>query len=339
MKDKILEALKNVKYPGFDSDIVTLGMVEEFTVEGDLIRVKMKQLQASDEVKQTISGNIEDALVAFNLKTEVEFPSAPQRPQGEPGLPPKKEIPGVKRILPIASGKGGVGKSTVSVNIALALVKEGKSVGLLDLDIYGPSIPTMLGIKDEKPMAEDGKLVPIEISGLQALSLGLLIEQGQAAIWRGPMVAKVVKQFFYDIAWHDLDYLILDLPPGTGDVQLTMVQSVPIFGAIVVTTPQNVALADVEKAIDMFNKTDAPVIGIVENMSGFLCPHCGEESHIFGQGGGRKEAEKRGVPLLGQIPLEAKITETGDSGRPIVLADGKIADIFQGIAREIIKAD
>jgi len=339
MKDKILEALKSVKYPGFDSDIVTLGMVEEFTVEGDLIHVKMKQLQASDEVKQTISGNIEDALVAFNLKTEVAFPSAPQRPQGEPGLPPKKEIPGVKRILPIASGKGGVGKSTVSVNIALALVKEGKSVGLLDLDIYGPSIPTMLGIKDEKPMAEDGKLVPIEVSGLQALSLGLLIEQGQAAIWRGPMVAKVVKQFFYDIAWHDLDYLILDLPPGTGDVQLTMVQSVPLFGAIVVTTPQNVALADVEKAIDMFNKTDAPVIGIVENMSGFLCPHCGEESHIFGQGGGRKEAEKRGVPLLGQIPLEAKITETGDSGRPIVLADGKIAEIFQGIAREIIKAD
>ena len=334
MKDKILATLKNVKYPGFDQDIITLDIVEEFSVTGDLLKIRIKPVHADEKFKTELVKNIEDAFVALNLKVEATFAGPAQaQPRKEPA--PKKEIPGVKKIIPIASGKGGVGKSTVSANLAIALAKEGHKVGLLDLDVYGPSVPMMLGIEGLQNQGSDGKLRPVEKYGIKTMSIGFLLEKDKALIWRGPLIGKIIKQFFYDVEWGELDYLLLDLPPGTGDVQITLIQSLPIYGAVVVTTPQNVALADVEKAINMFNQTDSRILGIIENMSGFLCPHCEKESHIFGHGGGKKESERFDLPLLGEIPLEGKITETGDSGEPITLADGKVSDLFRGIARKL----
>jgi ATP-binding protein involved in chromosome partitioning len=346
MEEKIEAALKNAKFPGFEQDIVTLGMVEEFSAEGGVVTLKLKNIHASDEIKEMLIKNIEDALIPLNLQVKVHLPQAPGAgpsgppsgaPGSVPGLPPKTEIKGVDRIIPVASGKGGVGKSTVAVNLAIALAKEGKKVGLLDLDVYGPSIPTMMGIEGLQPQGVEGKMKPVEKHGIKTMSIGFLLEKGKALIWRGPMVGKIVKQFFYDVDWGKLDYLLLDLPPGTGDVQITMIQSIPVYGSVVVTTPQNVALADVEKAISMFRQTDARVLGIIENMSGFLCPHCNKESFVFGKDGGKKESEKSNIPLLGQIPLEGQITEKGDSGEPVVLSAGKVSDIFQSIARRVIE--
>jgi len=336
MKEKIFAALKNVKYPGFEQDIMTLDIVEEFSLSGDLVKIRLKPIHADEEFKAALVKNIEDALVALNLKVEATFGSTSHEPpRKEP--PPKKDIPGVKKIIPVASGKGGVGKSTVSANLAIALAKEGYKVGLLDLDVYGPSVPIMLGIEGLQNQGNDGKLRPVDKYGIRTMSIGFLLEKDKALIWRGPLIGKIIKQFFYDVEWGELDYLLLDLPPGTGDVQITLIQSLPIYGAIVVTTPQNVALADVEKAINMFNQTDSRILGIIENMSGFLCPHCEKESHIFGHGGGKKESERFDLPLLGEIPLEGKITETGDSGEPIALGDGKISDLFRDIARNLAK--
>jgi ATP-binding protein involved in chromosome partitioning len=342
MEKKIEKALQNAKFPGFDQDIVTLGMVEEFSAEGGVVTLKLKNIHASDEIKEMLVKNIEDALIPLNLKVDVQIPQSPSAvPEGgqggSPGLPPKTPIDGVKKIIPIASGKGGVGKSTVAVNLAIALAKEGKKVGLLDLDVYGPSLPTMMGIEGLHQQGAEGKMTPVEKHGIKTMSIGFLLEKGKALIWRGPMVGKIVKQFFYDVDWGELDYLLLDLPPGTGDVQITMIQSIPVYGSVVVTTPQNVALADVEKAISMFKQTEARVLGIVENMSGFLCPHCNKESFVFGKDGGKKESERSNIPLLGQIPLEGQITEKGDSGEPVALSDGKISDIFQSLAKRVIE--
>lgn len=336
MKDRIKKALKSVKNPGFDKDIVSLGMLEDFTIDNSSVTIKMKPFHATNEVKQTIASSIEDALKKLNLKAIVEFPSPPTS-----GREPKKhtktrEIPGVKRIIPIASGKGGVGKSMASVNIAIALSKAGKKVGLLDLDIYGPSIPTMLALNEPQRTAENGKLRPIEKHGLKIISIGLMMDKSRALQWRGPWADKAVKQFSYDVNWKELDYLILDLPPGTGDIQISLLQNLPIFGAVMVSTPQDVALDDVGKAIDMFNNNSTRILGIIENMCDFLCPHCGKELHIFGTGGDKLESRNWGVPLLGQIPLDADITQTSDSGEPIVLSDGPVSDIFRKIAEKII---
>jgi len=342
MDKKIEIALQSAKFPGFDKDIITLGMVEGFSVEAGVVTLKLKNIHASDDIKEMLVKNIEDALIPLNLKVDVQIPKSPSAvpeggPGSSPGLPPKTPIDGVKKIVPIASGKGGVGKSTVAVNLAIALAKEGKKVGLLDLDVYGPSLPTMMGIEGLHPQGEEGKMKPVDKHGIKTMSIGFLLEKGKALIWRGPMVGKIVRQFFYDVDWGELDYLLLDLPPGTGDVQITMIQSIPVHGSIVVTTPQNVALADVEKAISMFKQTDAKVLGIIENMSGFLCPHCDKESFVFGKGGGQKESERSNIPLLGQIPLEGQITEKGDSGEPVALTDGKISEIFQTLAKRVIE--
>jgi len=343
-KEQIMLALGSVQYPGFDKDIISLDMVEEFTVDGDSIDIVMKRLNADDAVKEKIVTDLAKAMKAVGLSAQTRWGGEHKHEEGhdhshknaEP--PPKKAIDGVKHIIPVASGKGGVGKSTASVNLAVALAKTGAKVGLLDLDVYGPSVPTMFGLSGQHAMTDEGKLMPIERFGVKIISVGLLLDKGAPLIWRGPLVARLVKQLFYDVAWDGLDYLIMDLPPGTGDVQLSLVQSLPISGAVVITTPQDVALRDAEKAVNMFVQTGTRVLGIVENMSHFICPYCKKESHIFGKGGGLKESQRANVPFLGGIPLEGKIVDTGDSGEPIALGDGEIAGIFRELAEKIKKS-
>jgi ATP-binding protein involved in chromosome partitioning len=246
-----------------------------------------------------------------------------------------KLIPGIKNIIAIASGKGGVGKSTTAVNLALALAAEGASVGILDADIYGPSQPMMLGIAG-RPESKDGKhLEPMEAHGLQAISIGFLIDIDTPMVWRGPMVTQALEQLLKDTAWRELDYLVIDLPPGTGDIQLTLAQKVPVTGAVIVTTPQDIALIDARKGLKMFEKVGIPILGIVENMSFHICTKCGHESHIFGSGGAQKMSKDYGAELLGELPLDETIQQQADSGRPTVVADpdGKVTEIYRRIAR------
>jgi ATP-binding protein involved in chromosome partitioning len=248
-----------------------------------------------------------------------------------------KLIPSVKNIIAVASGKGGVGKSTTAVNLALALVAEGANVGVLDADIYGPSQPTMLGIAG-RPESTDGKtLEPLEAYGLQAMSIGFLIDQDTPMVWRGPMVTQALEQLLKDTNWRDLDYLIVDMPPGTGDIQLTLSQKVPVTGAVIVTTPQDIALLDARKGLKMFEKVGVPIVGIVENMSIHVCSKCGHAEHIFGEGGAQRMCDDYKVPFLGGLPLDIRIREQTDSGRPTVVADpdGKIAEIYRAIARRV----
>jgi len=248
----------------------------------------------------------------------------------------REALPGVKRILAVASGKGGVGKSTVAVNLALALKDRGFAVGLLDADIYGPSLPTMLGTEDKPGESDDQGVTPVEAMGLQCISMGMLIPEGQALIWRGPMVMSALRQFLKDVRWDGLDYLVVDMPPGTGDAQLTLVQQVPVDGVVMVTTPQELALADVRRGIQMFNHVKVPVTGVVENMSGLACPHCGEIVDVFGTGGGAEVSDQFGVPLLGRIPLDPKTRAGGDAGRPVMQDDdGPSREAFLGIADEV----
>jgi ATP-binding protein involved in chromosome partitioning len=248
-----------------------------------------------------------------------------------------KLMPAVKNIIAVASGKGGVGKSTTAVNLALALAAEGAQVGVLDADIYGPSQPTMLGVSG-RPESKDGKtLEPLEAYGVQAMSIGFLIDAETPMVWRGPMVTQALEQLLRDTNWRELDYLIIDLPPGTGDIQLTLAQKVPVTGAVIVTTPQDIALLDARKGLKMFEKVGVPIVGIVENMAVHICSNCGHVEHIFGQGGGEAMCRDYNVPFLGSLPLDIKIREQADSGRPTVVADpdGKIAEIYRAIARKI----
>jgi ATP-binding protein involved in chromosome partitioning len=250
----------------------------------------------------------------------------------------KRPIAGVRRVIAVASGKGGVGKSTVSVNLALALHNQGYKVGILDADIYGPSLPLMLGVQQDPQVNEQNKIIPPEGHGLKVMSFGFFAPEESAVIWRGPMVMKALQQFFYDVEWGELDFLVIDLPPGTGDAQLTLVQSLPIAGAVIVTTPQNVALLDAVKGIIMFQKTEVPILGVVENMASFHCPSCGVESHIFGEGGANKVSQKFEVPVLGHVPLMPELREAGDSGAPLTAVNGHPVRIrFAEIAEKAVK--
>lgn len=252
----------------------------------------------------------------------------------------KKAIPGIKSIIAVASGKGGVGKSTTAVNLAVALAQEGKKIGLLDADIYGPSIPNMLGLKGQKPMVDTGgkMIFPLENYGVKMMSIGLLVPDDQAMIWRGPMVASALGQLLNGVAWGELDMLIIDMPPGTGDAQLTLSQTVPVTGAVVVTTPQDIALIDCKKGIQMFDKVHVPTLGIVENMSVFICPHCNGESHIFDQGGAESLSKEFKTDVIAQVPLNIGIRENGDAGTPIVAAlpDSKEAKIYKDLAKTVM---
>ncbi len=263
----------------------------------------------------------------------------PQANQASESTAPKDNlIPGVKHVIAVSSGKGGVGKSTVTVNLSVALALMGKRVGLMDADIYGPNVPTMMGIT-QAPAKDENKIIPAEGHGVKVMSMGFFVPEETPVVWRGPMVHSAIQQFFRDVVWGELDYLLIDLPPGTGDVQLTLAQLVPLTGAITVTTPQEIALQDVRKGVVMFQKVNVPILGVLENMSFYVCGHCGERSEIFSHGGGETAAEKFGVPFLGRIPLDPEIRRGGDAGTPIVVADPSSpqAETFKGIATMLVE--
>ncbi len=333
LDDRFLPALKKVPYPGFDSDIVTMGLVEDARLVGQKAVIKLRPLAAPPEVLEQLENSIAAAFTGMPGVEELEII------QPEPPKPQKAPVPhaieGVAAVVPVASGKGGVGKSTVAVNLALGLAGLGLKVGLLDLDLYGPSIPLMLGLVDAQPEATAEKLMPITAHGLKTMSIGFMVDPGKALIWRGPIIMKAVKQLLHDVAWAPLDVLILDLPPGTGDVQITMTQEVPITGAVVVTTPQDVALVDAIKAVDMFRATNAPVLGIVENMSYFICDGCEKRHEIFGHGSVEPLARRLGVDYLGELPLDAKVRASMDAGQPIVEQTAPSAQAYRELAARV----
>ncbi|MCR4416929.1 MAG: iron-sulfur cluster carrier protein ApbC [Ignavibacteria bacterium] len=344
-KELILKALSNVQDPDLRRDIVTLNMVKDIRIEGNQIFVKVNLTTPACPLKDNIKNDCIreiQKVVGNDFSIQVEMGSSVTTHINEIK---EKLLPGVKNTIAVASGKGGVGKSTVAVNLAVALAKDGANVGLIDADIYGPSIPLMLGVKEQPKMIGDDpnnvKLLPLERYGVKLMSIGFLIDDNTPVIWRGPMASGAIKQFMSDVMWGNLDYLIFDLPPGTGDIQLTLVQTIPLTGAVVVTTPQDVALIDARKAIKMFERVNVTILGLVENMSYFIAPDTGKRYDIFGNGGGKKAAEEMGIPFLGEIPINPLIREGGDTGKPIVIADPdceetrKIMEIARNMAAQI----
>jgi ATP-binding protein involved in chromosome partitioning len=324
-QQSILDALKTVKYPGYSRDVVSFGLVKEVAVHGGAASVSLQLTGGGAEIVQQLKGDVEQALRHVpgleRMHVEVLAPTGPRAPV-QAGNPFSRQarLPGLGRIVAIASGKGGVGKSTVSVNLACALRHLGAAVGLLDCDIYGPSIPLMMGIHDKPTLNAAEKLVPPSSHGVKLMSMGFLIEGDAPVIWRGPMIMKTIQQFISDVEWGQLDYLLVDLPPGTGDAQLSLCQTVPLDGGVIVTTPQEASLGVVRKGIVMFEKVNVPILGIVENMSYFTAPN-GERIEIFGHGGGRSEAERRNLPFLGEIPIYLEIRRGGDTGLPVVVSN------------------
>jgi ATP-binding protein involved in chromosome partitioning len=335
-KDQVENAIKQYIDPWLDQDLITAKCVKNIAVAGESVNVEIvlgfPAKGYEEDLKSKLGDKIRETTgagsVTVNVTSKVE-PHATQK-----GVKP---IKGVKNIIAVASGKGGVGKSTTAVNLACALAAEGASVGILDADIYGPSQPRMLGVQD-KPESKDGKsLEPLVGHGIQSMSIGYLIEEETPMIWRGPMVTQALEQLLNDTNWEDVDYLVVDLPPGTGDVQLTLAQKVPVSGAVIVTTPQDIALLDARKALKMFEKVDVHVLGIVENMSLHICSNCGHEEHIFGKGGGQSMSEQYDVDFLGGLPLDIKIREEVDNGKPTVAVDpeSRVAQIYRDIARRM----
>ncbi|MFL3051530.1 MAG: Mrp/NBP35 family ATP-binding protein [Candidatus Neomarinimicrobiota bacterium] len=367
--EEVMERLKSIKYPGFSRDIVSFGIVKTVEVKGDSVRVVLLMSSASEEsqknIHQRVLSELEGSFSTVDIFLEQKNPA--QKPAQTLDM-----IPEVKHTIAVASGKGGVGKSTVAVNIACELMQRGHSVGLLDLDIYGPSLPILTGINEQPSMTSDKKLIPIEKHGIKLMSFGFLSGNDTPVIWRGPMVARMTEQFFGDVIWGKLDYLILDLPPGTGDIQLTLVQKLKISGAIIVTTPQDLAVSDVRKGADMFAKVHTPVLGVIENMAGYILSgfvrdingeplkngiisfaekdgskdfSLGEdgkfslEIDLFKRGGGKNESERLQVPLLGEVPISQDLMESCDEGIPIVIKDRKsvVSQAFSSILDKIEK--
>jgi len=358
-KERVLDALRRVKGPDLRADIVSLGLVSEivinkgkvyFAISVDPARANELEAlrQAAEKAVVSVPG-VEAVTVTL---TADRSPGAErgggngkgaEAPQGSPFTRPGAArdarhrpggVPGVDHIIAVASGKGGVGKSTTAVNFALALKERGLRVGILDADIYGPSMPRLLGLKGQPQQLAGNKLEPMQAYGVKVMSMGFLVDEETPMIWRGPMVMSALSQMLKDVAWGDLDVLVVDMPPGTGDAQLTMAQQVPLAGAVIVSTPQDLALIDARKGLNMFRKVNVPVLGIVENMSTFICPHCGEPSNIFGHGGAKAEATRLGVPFLGEVPLTLAIRETSDEGRPVVATDPSSpgAEAYRAIA-------
>jgi ATP-binding protein involved in chromosome partitioning len=336
--EAVLAALKGVRYPGFTRDIVSFGLVRGVTVRDGQVALLLELANVREEAARQIRQDASAAVLAIPGVTGVEATAAPpSRASAAAGLE-TEILPGVESVIAVASGKGGVGKSTVAVNLAVALARRGAPTGLMDADIYGPSIPLMMGVKGQPGIDDERRIVPFERHGVRFMSLGFLVPPDTAVIWRGPMVMKAVEQLLRDVAWGSLGVLVVDMPPGTGDAQLTLSQKVRLAGAVIVTTPQDVALADAIKGVAMFRKVEVPILGIVENMSYFACPHCGARTDVFGHGGGRTEAERLGVPFLGEIPLDPAVRDAGDRGIPIVAADPSSPQtaVFDGIAAEIL---
>lgn len=342
-EELVLERLKAVKFPGYSRDIVSFGLVKEIKIAGSDLLVRLSVATSNPAVAQTLKKESEQALATLagvrSTKVVIDITNPPEVASG--GQTATTKITGVKYVIAIASGKGGVGKSTVAANLAAALDRSGAEVGLCDCDIYGPSISLMFGATQERPMATgDNTIIPMERYGIKLMSMGSLLDDGSPAILRGPMVTRATQQFLRQVDWAGLDYLILDLPPGTGDIQLTVVQTVALSGAVIVTTPQEVALIDARKASAMFAKVNVEVLGIIENMSYFLSPSDGKRYDIFGAGGGEREAARLKVALLGTVPLDIATREAGDRGMPIVIErpDHPISKVFEEIADQLRKS-
>jgi ATP-binding protein involved in chromosome partitioning len=363
LKERVLDALKHVKGPNLSGDIVSLGLVSEVVIRGGKVYfaisvdpARASELealrQAAEKVVKELPG-VDAVAVTLTADREAGATPAPAGGNGRGArTPPPPQaspvargaaqsarhrtgaIPGVSHIIAVASGKGGVGKSTTAVNFALALQDQGLKVGVLDADIYGPSMPRLLGIFGKPQQLAGDKLAPMEAYGLKVMSMGFLVDEETPMIWRGPMVMSALSQMLKDVAWGELDVLVVDMPPGTGDAQLTMAQQVPLAGAVIVSTPQDLALIDARKGLNMFRKVDVPVLGIVENMSTFICPHCGSATDIFAHGGAQSEAKRLGVPFLGEVPLTLAIRETSDAGKPVVVSapSSPVAEAYRGIA-------
>ena len=357
-KERVLEALKRVKGPDLGADLVSQGLVSEIVINKGKVYFAIKvdparagELEALRQAAESVVKALPGVEAVAVTLTADRVPGGAQgggngkgqEARGSPFTRPGAArdarhrpggVPGVANIIAVASGKGGVGKSTTAVNLALALKETGLKVGILDADIYGPSMPRLLGLKGQPQQISGDKLAPMEAYGLKVMSMGFLVDEETPMIWRGPMVMSALSQMLKDVAWGELDVLVVDMPPGTGDAQLTMAQQVPLAGAVIVSTPQDLALIDARKGLNMFRKVNVPVLGIVENMSTFVCPHCGEPSNIFGHGGARAEAARLGVPFLGDVPLTIAIRETSDEGRPVVATDpsSPAAEAYREIA-------
>ncbi len=335
--DLIRERLAEIRPAGLKKDIVAAGMIRDVRMEGARVEVEMLRGPLPQPILDATLEEIRRSVGAFDGVASVDVKVT--QPQGAPGqeIGP---IPGVEHILAVSSTKGGVGKSTVSVNLACSLARRGLRVGLLDADVYGPSMPTMLGVSRRPEVVDGNKVKPPEAHGIRFISMGLLVDDTAPVIWRGPLVTGVLRQFIKDVMWGDLDVLVVDLPPGTGDAQLTLVQQVPLSGAVVVTTPQDVSLLDVERGVAMFRQVNTPVIGVVENMSGLVCGQCGYRDELFGSGGGAALAERFEVPLLAQIPIVEDIRKGGDGGVPVVVGqpDNPVSGIYDGLSARVADA-
>jgi len=320
-EEAILTALKNVKYPGYSRDIVSFGLVKQVAADNQAASVTLQLTGGNPQIAQQIKADAEQAIRALpevrHVQVEVKLPVGQPAVSGANAWSNQNKLPGIQRVVAVASGKGGVGKSTVSVNLACALKHLGADVGLLDCDIYGPSIPLMMGVNHRPTISPEEKLVPPANYGVKLMSMGFLLDGDQPVIWRGPMIMKTIQQFVTQVDWGQLDYLLVDLPPGTGDAQLSLCQTVPLDGGVIVTTPQEASLGVVRKGIAMFEKVNVPILGIIENMSYFTAPN-GERVEIFGHGGGEAEARRRKIPFLGEIPIFTEIRIGGDCGVPVV---------------------
>jgi len=339
-EEAVKKALQTVKYPGYSRDIVSFGLVKDIAVGNGAASVVIQMTSANQEAAEQIKQAAEAALHALpGINTafvQINQPATAKHGGAGPPSAPQQKVGGLQRIIAVASGKGGVGKSTVSVNLACALSHLGARVGLLDCDIYGPSIPLMMGVHEKPTVSDAEKLIPPVNFGVKVMSMGLLVDGDQPVIWRGPMIQKTIQQFIHSVDWGELDYLLVDLPPGTGDAQLSLCQIVPLDGGVIVTTPQEASLGVVRKGMAMFERVNVPLLGIVENMSYFTAPN-GERVEIFGHGGGRAEAERQEIPFLGEVPIFTEIREGGDRGRPVTVSSpqGLAAQAFLSVAQAL----
>jgi ATP-binding protein involved in chromosome partitioning len=335
--EEIKQQLSKVIYPGFTKDIVTFGFVKSVEVDGSSVSILVDISSSAAEVAAQLRDDILKELALIGVENPNLSIKQPQAPKEQSNSRSGKNIaPQIKNFIMVSSGKGGVGKSTTTVNLAIALAMQGKKVGVLDADIYGPNIPRMLGVAGVQPEIVNNQVIPLKAYGLEVMSMGLLLEEGQSLIWRGSMIMKAIEQFLKDIKWGELDVLVIDMPPGTGDAQLTLAQSVPVTAGINVTTPQNVALDDSRRSLDMFKKLHIPIAGVIENMSGFICPECSTESDIFGKGTCDELVKEFDTVVLGDIPIEPAIREGGDGGKPVVYfsPDSISAKRYQMIAHK-----
>lgn len=335
-EDQVLTALSEVQDPDLHKNIVALGFIKKLRIDEGKVSFNVELTTPACPVKEELKAQCEKVVKAIPGVTSVSVEMTSNVRPSQTASGARVALPGVKHVIAVASGKGGVGKSTVTINLAMALSQKGARVGVLDADIYGPSLPLMMGIQD-RPQMDGDRVLPVEKNGVKMISMGFLVPENQPVIWRGPMVHGALMQFMNQVQWGELDYLLIDMPPGTGDAQLTISQSAPLSGVVIVTTPQEVSLLDARRGLMMFQNVKVPVLGVIENMSGFLCSHCQETTHIFRKGGGEKIAQEMKVPLLGALPIDPRLAEGGDAGTPTVVAhpEAEVSKIYQKIAGDV----